>query len=71
MDMSTVTVSPKYQVVIPLDIRERLALKPGMKMMVLEVPGGLRLMPVKPAAAFRGIARGIDPHVQRELDRAF
>ena len=70
MDMTTVTVSPKFQVVIPLEVRERLALKPGMKMMVLEVPGGLRLMPVKPASAFRGIARGIDTTVLREPDRA-
>ena len=70
MDMSTVTVSPKFQVVIPLEVRERLALKPGMKMMVLEVPGGIRLMPVKPAGAFRGIARGIDTSISREGDRA-
>jgi AbrB family looped-hinge helix DNA binding protein len=69
MDMSTVTVSPKFQVVIPAEVRTRLALKPGMKMMVLEVPGGLRLMPVKPASAFRGIARGIDTSVSRESDR--
>ena len=67
--MSTVTVSPKFQVVIPAEVRSRLALKPGMKMMVLEVPGGLRLMPVKPASAFRGIARGIDTTVNREGDR--
>lgn len=67
--MSTVTVSPKFQVVIPAEVRTRLALKPGMKMMVLEVPGGLRLMPVKPASAFRGIARGIDTSVSRESDR--
>ena len=67
--MSTVTVSPKFQVVIPAEVRTRLALKPGMKMMVLEVPGGLRLMPVKPASAFRGIARGIDTSIIRENDR--
>ena len=67
--MSTVTVSPKFQVVIPAEVRARLALKPGMKMMVMEVPGGLRLMPLKPASAFRGIARGVDTCVQRDGDR--
>ena len=67
--METITISPKFQVVIPAEVRTRLALKPGMKMMVLEVPGGLRLMPVKPASAFRGIARGIDTSVSRESDR--
>lgn len=69
MDMSTVTLSPKFQVVIPLAVRERLALKPGMKMIVLDVPGGLRLMPIQPATALRGIARGIDTRVERERDR--
>jgi AbrB family looped-hinge helix DNA binding protein len=67
--MNTVTVSPKFQVVIPLAVRERLQLKAGAKMMVIDFNGGLRLMPLRPAAALRGIARGIDPTVQREPDR--
>jgi AbrB family looped-hinge helix DNA binding protein len=67
--MNTVTVSPKFQVVIPLAVRERLQLKAGAKMMVIDFNGGLRLIPLRPAAALRGIARGIDPSVQREPDR--
>ena len=67
--MNTVTVSPKFQVVIPLAVRERLQLKPGAKMMVIDFNGGLRLMPLRPAAALRGIARGVDTTVQREPDR--
>ena len=69
IDMSMVTVSPKFQVVIPLAVRERLRLQPGARLMVVEFSGGLRLMPVLPAAALRGIARGIDTRVHREPDR--
>jgi AbrB family looped-hinge helix DNA binding protein len=69
IDMNTVTVSPKYQVVIPLDVRRRLKLEPGSKLMVIEFNGGLRLMPLQPPAALRGIARGIGTDIEREPDR--
>jgi AbrB family looped-hinge helix DNA binding protein len=67
--MLTVTLSPKFQVVIPLAVRDRLKLRPGAKLMVVEFNGGLRLMPMQPAASLRGIARGISPDIQRERDR--
>lgn len=69
IDMHTVTVSPKYQVVIPLEVRRRLELQPGSKLMVVEFNGGLRLMPLKPPAALRGIARGASAEIEREPDR--
>lgn len=69
IDMNTVTVSPKFQVVIPLAVRERLRLQPGARLMVVEFSGGLRLVPERPASALRGIARGIDTQIQREPDR--
>jgi AbrB family looped-hinge helix DNA binding protein len=69
IDMNTVTVSPKFQVVIPLDVRRRMKLEPGTKLMVVEVAGGIRLMPVKTPAELRGIARGITPGIRREPDR--
>jgi AbrB family looped-hinge helix DNA binding protein len=69
IDMQTVTVSPKFQVVIPLAVRERMRLKAGTKLMVVEFNGGLRLMPVQPAASLRGIARGINTDVPSEPDR--
>jgi AbrB family looped-hinge helix DNA binding protein len=67
--MNTVTVSPKFQVVIPLAVRRRLQLEPGAKLMVVEFNGGLRLMPLKPPSALRGIARGIGTDIVREPDR--
>jgi AbrB family looped-hinge helix DNA binding protein len=69
IDMNTVTVSPKFQVVIPLDVRRRMKLEPGTKLMVVEVAGGLRLMPLKTPAELRGIARGVSPGIAREPDR--
>ena len=70
IDMNTVTVSPKFQVVIPLEVRRRMKLEPGAKLMVVEFNGGLRLMPLKAPAALRGIARGIDTTIDAEPDRA-
>ena len=55
----TVTVSPKYQVVIPREIREAGGIKPGSRMSVFEVNGVIQLVPVKPAPAYRGLLRGI------------
>lgn len=67
--MPTVTVSPKFQVVIPLAVRQRLTLQPGAKLQVIEFNGGLRLMPLTPPSAMRGIARGIDTQISRDDDR--
>ena len=69
IDMNIVTVSPKFQVVIPLDVRRRLALQPGAKLVVVDFNGGLRLMPLQPPSALRGIARGVSPGIEREPDR--
>jgi AbrB family looped-hinge helix DNA binding protein len=69
IDMQTVTVSPKFQVVIPLAVRQRLKLKPGAKLMVVDFNGGLRLLPVLPAASFRGIAKGINTQITDDPDR--
>ncbi len=65
----TVTISPKFQVVIPKSVRERLALVPGQKVEVLVVQGRIQFVPVKSAKELRGIAKGIDTKVEREEDR--
>ena len=56
--MNTVTLSSKYQLVIPRDVRERLELEPGTKLTVIEKGGILYLVPERPLAAMRGVARG-------------
>ncbi len=59
MKSSFVTVSPKYQVVIPQAVREHHGIRPGMKMAVLDFGNVIRLVPVKPAAEYIGIAAGL------------
>jgi AbrB family looped-hinge helix DNA binding protein len=67
--MNTVTVSPKFQVVIPLAVREELGLLPGEKLRVLRYQDRVELIPVKPIKSIRGMLKGIDPNIAREGDR--
>jgi AbrB family looped-hinge helix DNA binding protein len=56
--MNTVTLSTKYQLVIPREVRDRLSLEPGAKLTVIEKGGILYLVPERPIAEMRGVARG-------------
>ena len=56
--MNTVTLSTKYQLVIPREVRERLDLEPGARLTVIEKGGILYLVPERPLAELRGVARG-------------
>ena len=67
--LNVVTVSAKYQVVIPAYVRERMPVRPGQKMRVLFYDGRVELIPVRPVREMRGFARGIDTRVERERDR--
>jgi AbrB family looped-hinge helix DNA binding protein len=67
--METVTVSPKYQVVIPSAIRRSLGMKPGQKVRVILYNNRIELIPVRPIQEMRGFAKGIDTTVEREADR--
>lgn len=67
--MQTVTVSPKYQVVIPKDIRETLHLRPGQKMQVVEYAGRIELIPDRDIQELRGFLKGINTEFEREDDR--
>ena len=67
--MTTVTVSPKFQVVIPRTVRKALGISPGQKIRVVALLDRLEFIPVKPAKVLRGFIRGIDASVRREKDR--
>lgn len=67
--MTTVTVSPKYQVVIPREIRQALGIQPGQKVQVLQYQNRIEFIPVRPIEQMRGFLRGIDTTVDREPDR--
>ncbi|MEN9734704.1 MAG: hypothetical protein RLZ45_2699 [Verrucomicrobiota bacterium] len=67
--MSTVTLSPRFEVVIPQAIREALRLSAGEQLRVLQYSSRVEFIPVKKAAEMRGFLRGIDTTVDREPDR--
>ena len=67
--MDTTTVSPKFQVVIPLRVRQALGIRPGQKVQVIPYQGRIELIPVKPIKRARGFLKGIDTSGPREPDR--
>jgi AbrB family looped-hinge helix DNA binding protein len=67
--MPTVTVSPKFQVVIPREVRESLGLRPGEQLQVFRHGDRIELIPVRPIQQMRGFLRGLDTTVDREPDR--
>jgi AbrB family looped-hinge helix DNA binding protein len=67
--MDTLTISPKYQVVIPKDIREKLGLTPGQKVRAIVYEERIELIPIRPIRRMRGFLKGINRRVDRETDR--
>lgn len=67
--MKTVTLSPKFQVVIPRTVRESLHLRPGQKMQVVEYDGRIELIPERDITELRGFIKGINTDFEREEDR--
>ena len=68
--MKTVTVSSKYQVVIPKKVRQALSIQPGQKMQMIEYGHQIVMIPVQPIQETRGLLRGMDTDPQREkVDR--
>lgn len=67
--METVTVSPKFQIVIPRSVREALDLHPGEKVQVIRYENRIEFIPVKDIKKMRGFLKGVDTTVKREKDR--
>jgi AbrB family looped-hinge helix DNA binding protein len=65
----TVTVSPKFQVVIPLAIREAMGIRPGQKVQAIQYGDRIELIPVRSIRKSRGMLKGIDTSVPRDNDR--
>ena len=64
--MYPVTISSKYQVVIPREVRERYGLKPGQKIVFIPYKNSLRVVVVPPIEKARGFLKGIDTTIERE-----
>jgi len=69
IDVITVTLSPKFQVVIPPAVRERFGLSAGEKLRVLPYKDRIELIPVRPIKSMRGFLKGMDTTLPREDDR--
>lgn len=67
--MTTVTVSPKYQIVIPARMRKEFPIDPGEKLQVFHYEHRIELLPVKKMKAMRGFLKGMDTSFNRENDR--
>ncbi len=69
--MNTVTLSPKFQVVIPQAVREALSLRPGEKFQVVSYDGRIELISVRRMKQTRGFLKGMDAVIRRsQTDRA-
>ncbi|MBN2036733.1 MAG: AbrB/MazE/SpoVT family DNA-binding domain-containing protein [Chitinispirillaceae bacterium] len=66
--MQAVTISPKFQIVIPRPIRDSMRLKPGQKIQVIEYGSRIELVPLTDIAKLRGFANGIDTAIGRDED---
>lgn len=67
--MEVVTVSPKYQVVIPKRVRKALKITPGQKVRVLMYENRIQMIPIVAMQEIRGFVKGIDTNVERDGDR--
>ena len=69
--MEAVTISSKYQVVIPREVRKQFNLKPGQKLMFIPYNGTLRVVVVPPIKRARGMLKGINTdNIREEVDEA-
>ena len=66
--MQAVTVSPKYQVVIPKTVRERIRIVPGEQLQIISFDDRIELIPVRPMREMRGFLKGMDARFKRDED---
>ncbi len=67
--MTAVTVSPKFQIVIPKEIRDSMGIVSGQKIQVLTYQNRIELIPLRPIREMKGFLKGIDTTVTRDKDR--
>jgi len=67
--MDTTRISPKYQVVIPRNVREAMDLKPGTRLQVVQFNDRIELIPLRSAKSLRGSLPGLETRVPRDDDR--
>ena len=66
--MDTVTISAKYQMVIPRAIRDKWNVKPGQKVRLIIIGNRLEVVPVRNIKEARGFLKGMSSDIEREED---
>ena len=69
--MTTIRISPEYQVVIPRKVCEAMNLKPGTRLQVLQFADRIELIPLRSASSLRGSLPGLDRRARRDEDRVW
>jgi AbrB family looped-hinge helix DNA binding protein len=67
--MTTITISPKFQIVIPKAFRDLLGLRPGQKIQAIAYEDRIELIPVRRMRDMRGFLQGMDTAIERDPDR--
>jgi AbrB family looped-hinge helix DNA binding protein len=67
--MKPVTVSPKFQIVIPEEVRESQGIQPGQKVRVIVFDGSIHIVPLRPLEEMEGILKGVVNDFEREPGR--
>jgi AbrB family looped-hinge helix DNA binding protein len=65
------TVSSKFQISIPKEVREQMALRPGEKVAFIAKPEGFLIVPVPKREDLAGMARGADIEGYRDRNDRF
>ncbi|MBI1822795.1 MAG: AbrB/MazE/SpoVT family DNA-binding domain-containing protein [Nitrospirae bacterium] len=66
--MATTTISSKYQIVIPKEIREKLHLSPRQRLQVLVKGGVITLVPEVSLKSMKGFLKGMGKEGVREKE---
>jgi len=64
--MAMTTISPKFQIVIPKEVREKLHLSPQQRVLVVEKGGIITLVPEVPLTSLKGMLKGMSKTNIRE-----
>jgi AbrB family looped-hinge helix DNA binding protein len=68
--MTTITVSPKFQIVIPKEVRETTNIKTGMRLVMLPYGNRIELIPLKSMSQLKGSLKGMDTsNIREKQDR--
>lgn len=67
--MTSVKISPKFQIVIPKSVREAMHLAPGQRLQVVQYEDRLEFIPERDIMEMKGFLKGISTRFERENDR--